>query len=145
MAVKLRPADLNFLSQAGAWNQNEIDFSVTDAQKSNLSKVKEFASMMVRDHTKLGIDMKMLDDGAVPASVVAPQPNPLANVSGQAFDQAYLTMMVNDHASVERQFDQVSRGAKYSPAVRAAALAALPTIRHHGEMARELDRRVRGN
>jgi putative membrane protein len=72
-------------------------------QKGNSAEVKQFGEKMVEDHTKLNDQMKPIADTL---GVNAPRHlnkadqaeyDRLSGLSGEAFDQEYITDMVMDH------------------------------------------------
>ena len=69
-----------------------------------------------------------------------PHMQPLLSARGEAFDQAYLDMLVQMHRGSIAKFEAAANGQGHSEEVRALAREALPGLRRHASMAESLDR-----
>lgn len=146
------PADLNnplfapgFLAQAGSGNQFEIQSSQLALQASQNAGVRNFANMMIADHTRLGQAM------AAAAMSARLQPPPTALLpaqqamldqlrsagTGYRFDQAYQQAQIQAHQGAVTLFQNYATSGDV-PALRTAAAQALPTIQSHLSMAQTL-------
>jgi putative membrane protein len=109
------------------------------AQKNGASKgVKDFGSMMVKDHTKANDEMKAL---AVKKNITLPTTlsekkqkmyNDLAEKKGAEFDKAYVSAMVDDHKEDIKAFEKEAQDGKDAD-LKAFAAEKLPTLNHHLE------------
>lgn len=79
-------------------------------------------------------------DQAANALSADPHMKPLLSARGEAFDQAYLDMLVQMHRSSIAKFEAAANGQGHSEEVRALAREALPGLRRHASMAESLDR-----
>ena len=141
-----------FVHEVAVGNAAEIELSRMATQKSANAEVKQFAEMMVRDHTAAGTDFKQmldrhnmqvdesLDDKHRDAS------QELSRLNGAQFDHKYMEVMVDDHAQME---DLLEGRANETPNnqplendVNQWAAKTLPTVKHHLEMARQLENKV---
>jgi putative membrane protein len=65
----------------------------------------------------------------------------LQNLAGPQFDQAYLSMMIQDHQADAAKFENESRNA-HSPQVRELAARSLPVLQQHLSLAQQVGRQV---
>jgi putative membrane protein len=102
--------DKVFLQKASEGGMAEVQLGQLAAQKGNSAEVKEFGQKMVEDHTRLNDQMKPIADTL---GVNAPKHlnkadqaeyEKLSNLSGDAFDQEYITDMVKDHRKDLHEF-----------------------------------------
>lgn len=102
-AAKASARDRNFLTQAAQGGMAEVQMAQLALKKTNNPKVREFAQMMVKDHsdlnaqltpmaTQMGVSlptqMTSADAGAL---------NRLSRQSGSTFDRNYMTTQKNSH------------------------------------------------
>ncbi len=97
-----KSADKSFVSDAIEGSQAEINFAKLALQKSHDANVRKFAQMMIRDHSKLIVDMrpfaKKYDVSASGTPIMAHASyTELKMKSGTGFDKAYVEDMVKDH------------------------------------------------
>jgi putative membrane protein len=135
--------DKMFLRQASAGDQFEIQTSQLALQKSSSDDVKQFAQMMIDDHTKLDNQMKPIaqEAGVQPATGLMGKDKKeyakLQGLSGPAFDQAYIKDMVMGHQKVDKAFaSEVSDGTL--PSEKQAAATNKPTVDMHLQKAQAL-------
>ena len=115
--------------------------------KSSSAGVQEFAAMMVKDHTKANEKLKKL---AKQKNVTLPTESDakhqatkkkLQDVSGPAFDQAYVQAQISDHEATEALLkDQIANGK--DPDAKAFAKQTLPTVSAHLAKVRELSQQM---
>jgi len=120
-----------FLSKAMESNMAEVRLAEMAASKTQNEQVKDFAQMMIRDHTQAIDQMKKLRDARMADSVSSkgqadtkPTKNMpdvqltpehqraadrLASLSGKDFDREFMDMMVRDHQQAIRDFEAQSR------------------------------------
>jgi predicted outer membrane protein len=120
-----------FLSKAMESNTFEVRLGEMAVNKTQNNQVKEFAQMIVRDHTQAIDQMKKLRDARMADSVSSKgqvdtkttkntpdvQLTPehqrtldrLASLSGADFDREFMDMMVRDHRENIRDFEAHSR------------------------------------
>jgi putative membrane protein len=94
---------MKFMKLASESGIMEVQFSMVARQKSRSPAVKEFAEMMIADHTRIYNDLKKL---ASDKHILLPiemdksqtdQLNTLTELSGAKFDQNYMRMMAASH------------------------------------------------
>ncbi len=102
--------DKKFLKEATQGSNFEIKAAHLAMDKSNSEDVKQFAQMMVDDHTKLNEQMAPVaqEAGVTPPTGISAKDqaiyNKLQPLSGNAFDQAYIKTMVKDHKTDLKAF-----------------------------------------
>ncbi len=135
--------DRMFLRQASMGDMLEIKSSQLALQKSNSDDVKQFAQLMIDDHTKLDNEMKPIASqvGVTPPTELkgkaAKEYAKLQGLSGSAFDQAYIKQMVMDHKKVDQAFATEASSGSF-PAEKQAAETNKPMIDMHLQKAEAL-------
>jgi putative membrane protein len=146
------PVDLNnpllapgFLAQAASGDQFEIQSSQLALQASQNAGVRNFANMMISDHTRLS---QAMGAAAAAARLQPPAPTLLpaqqamldqlrAAGTGYGFDQAYQQAQIQAHQGALTLFQNYATSGDVPP-IRAAAGQAVPTIQSHLAMAQAL-------
>lgn len=102
--------DKMFLRKAAQGGIAEVQFGKLAAQKAASEDVKSFAQQMVDDHTEMNKDMEPVADNLgvkLPSHLNKENQaeyEKLQGLSGEAFDNEYLTIMVRDHHKDLRAF-----------------------------------------
>jgi putative membrane protein len=140
-AARMSRADRNFIMAAARGGMAEVKLSQLAADRATNDAVKQFAQRIVQDHGKANDELAQLAQQkglTMPKDMDATHQKvmtQLSQLSGAAFDRAYMQNMVKDHEKVVAAFErEASRGA--DPDVRAWATKTLPTLREHLQMAR---------
>jgi putative membrane protein len=146
------PVDLNnpmlapgFLAQASSGGQFEIQSSQLALQASQNAAVRNFANVMIADHTRLG---QSLGAAAVSARLQPPAPVLLpaqqamldqlrAAGTGYSFDQLYQQEQIRAHQGALALMQNYATGGDVPP-LKAAAAQAVPVIQSHLAMAQGL-------
>jgi len=121
----------------------EVRLGQAAQSKASNTTVKQFGQRMVNDHTNLENQLSSLatTNGLTlnqnMSSKHQDQVNRLNKLSGQAFDSAYMTMMVQDHQEDIAKFQTQSQSAK-STQVRTLATNALPVLQQHLSLATQV-------
>ena len=119
----------------------EIDAANLALQNSSNAMVKEFAVMMIKDHTSANERVKALAaSGRLPTSASAADravQAKLTSLSARIFDQFYIRSQINAH---EQLLDLVSTEMTSGKDAKAKAFAAdiLPTVQSHLKLIRVL-------
>ena len=139
--TKLSPADQQFVQDASKSDATEIAASKIALKNSNDPHVRKFAQQMIADHTKLSHGMAALVSKkgfTTTPSADSALVGKLQTLKGKEFDQAYVEQIgVEAHQRAVDLFQQESQSGTDAQ-LKAAATHALPTIRHHLEMAQQL-------
>lgn len=131
--------DKVFLSKAAAGGMAEIQLGKLAAEKGSSTEVKQFGQKMVDDHTKLNDEMKPIAEqlGVMPPKHLSKadqaEYDKLSSLSGDAFDQEYITDMVKDHRKDLHEF-RMQESATTNPDLKAAIAQAEPVISQHLSM-----------
>ncbi|RWK62850.1 DUF4142 domain-containing protein [Mesorhizobium sp.] len=129
-------------------NRFEIESSKLAEQKNVAADVKEFASLMIRDHTKAGEDFKAaLEQSQITASVTASGPallskdqamlDELKKLDGDAFQTKYIVLQTEAHKQALALFSTYAQSGE-DPALKEFAKKTLPTLRTHEERLKDL-------
>jgi putative membrane protein len=145
--TKLSPADQQFVQDASQADATEIAASRIALKNSSDPRVKKFAQQMITDHTKLSHDMGALAAKkglATTPSADSALVGKLQTLKGKEFDQAYVEQIgLEAHQKAVDLFQQEG-GSGTDAQLKAAALHALPTIKHHLAMAQQLAGAMKG-
>ena len=133
-------ADSTFLDKAYNIGVFEIKIARLAVQKSQDSKVKDFANMMIDDHTAMGKDVTAMmkkKNYDIPTSLPADLKdkwNELNKLSGKDFDKKYAEINVKGHKEALDMFKDVSNNSKDAD-VKKLATEALPKLQTHEDHA----------
>lgn len=146
------PPDLNnpllapgFLAQASSANQFEIQSSQLALQASQNPAVRNFANVIIADHTQLGQRVAALGAaahlpppplGLLPADQAALDQLHAAG-TGYNFDQAYQQAQINAHNQAIGLMQNYA-GSGDVPVLRTVAAEAVPMMQRHLQMAQSL-------
>jgi predicted outer membrane protein len=140
-ANPLAQVDKDFVQAASMSSSTEIDAAKLATANSSDKDVKSFAHHMMLDHTKLTVQLKM----AAPHGVEVPKDNSdttildaLKPLKGKEFDQAYIQKVgLEGHKEAIAAFEKEAADGQNAK-LKEAAQKALPTIKEHYQMARDL-------
>lgn len=128
-----------YIAAAGASDMYEIQSSQTVLQTTKDPKVKSFAQMMIKDHTKSTAQLK----AAALTAKVKPKPmltpaqtemlTQLKAETGTARDQAYIAQQKTAHGQALTIHQSFAQGGK-NMALKAVATRVVPVVQHHIEM-----------
>ena len=132
--------DAKFAVDAANGGMAEVALGKLAEGKAVNAKVKEFAAMMVADHTKANDELMAL---AQSKNITLPQAvstekqavmDELTKKSGNDFDKAYVDQMVDDHKKTVSLFEDASKNAKDAD-IKAFVDKTLPALKAHLEHA----------
>jgi putative membrane protein len=140
-------ADRQFMMNAATADMMEIQAANMAQQNAQHQAVKDYAAMMLRDHTASSSELKpmasannvMLSD-SLPADAKQHM-DAMAKMKGKAFDTHYMQMMTTDHSKVISLFESTSQSAS-NPQVKAFAEKQLPILRMHLDSAKAISQRL---
>lgn len=135
-----------FWESAARGGMAEVAFSNLALSKSQNADVRNFAQMMITDHTKAGNGLKEL---AAKKKVVLPTQlgdhqgmlEDLNRLSGADFDKEYVETMVDDHEDTVELFKSEAENSKDAE-LKAFAAKTLPTLQNHLRMIRDIQSRM---
>ncbi len=130
--------DAKFVVDAANGGMTEVDLGKLAAMKATNAKVKEFAGMMVTDHSKANEELMALAKAkniTLPDSVSSESKSimkSLTEKSGAEFDKAYVSEMVDDHKKDVSMFENASKNLKDAE-LKAFVDKTLPVLKAHLE------------
>lgn len=133
----------DFAIEAANGGMMEVQAGKLAQEKATSQRVKDFAAMMVRDHSKAGDELKGLAQSkniALPDSVAGDHKDhidKMSKMSGKDFDEHYIDMMVDDHNEDVEKFEKAASNLS-DPDLKAWAANTLPTLRAHQDSAKAL-------
>jgi len=131
--------DKAFVHDALQGGMAEVQLGQLAVEKGSSEDVKQFGQKMVADHTRLGDQMKQvaqqmdvkLPNG--PSKKDKELYSKLQGLSGQQFDNAYITAMVKDHKKDAETFKAKAQQSQ-NPALQQAAQQGAQVIDQHLQM-----------
>ena len=139
-ADQISPKD--FVDQASAAGVAEVEAGKLALEKGSHPKVKEFARMMVDEHTAVGKELaalaktKKLEINEDATLTDQAKEKILEMRDGESFDRAYANNQVTAHSAAVALF--VKAASSEDQSIRTFATQALPTLEHHLELAKNL-------
>lgn len=139
--------DSAYIRQAISGNYLEVALGRIAESRAQDSSVKEFARRMIADHNSMNQQWTSLARKSRMAVTVDFGPggkqtiDRFEDLSGTAFDQAYMTEMIGDHEEDLSTFQRLARSAG-SAEVRQLASSGVPTLREHLALAQQVGSRV---
>jgi putative membrane protein len=140
-------SDQEFARKVAAGGHAEVDLAKLAQQKGSSDEVKKFASRLETDHMKANDElMKIasLKKWNLPAEPTPDQKNQkakLEKLSGNAFDKAYVDLMVTNHRTNIPMFEREASKASDTD-LKQFASNTLPTLKEHLELALKTQRAV---
>jgi len=148
----------SFINRAMQVNQAEIEMAKMAQTKTQNPQVKEYADMMIQDHTQ-ALDKLRSSSGAPQGQVQLTKEqqqevDKLSKLDGAQFDKAYMTDMVRDHRQAVQMFEreagssggttQRQKPGEPSGATSDAGIARemLPTLQKHLNEAEQISRNM---
>ena len=148
LAADVSASDTSFLKKAAQSGLFEVQGGNLALKKSRNTEVQKFAKQMVEDHTKAGQALKTL---AQSKNVELPtEPNfmhkgslmLLDTYDAKSFDESYAENVgVEAHEKTIELYEKAVESSKDAD-IKQFASKSLPTIKHHYEMAKKLDKMV---
>lgn len=134
--ANLTAADRTFVESMARGNVAEIELGKLAEQKGSNQAVKDFGQRMVRDHTELNNELKQFaqtKNVTLPTTLSSAdmaQKQKMEQLSGTAFDKAYMMDMLSDHQHDIQEVQQKAENAQ-DPGVKHLAEKALPILEDH--------------
>jgi putative membrane protein len=140
------PTTADFVKEVAISDMFEIASNKLAQDKGNAAE-KSFASQMVADHTKTSTELKgLVSSGKVKAEVPTAldsshqsKLDKLKGESGKDFSSDFDSMQVTAHKDAVSLFERYAKGGD-NPELKPWAAKTLPTLRHHLEMAQNLNK-----
>lgn len=142
-ASTLKHGDKSFLESAAKAGMEEVAVSQTALPHLANAQVKEFATMMVSDHSGANQELATL---AARKGVTLPtkqkDTDKWEKKKEKGYDEDYMEKMVKDHKEAVELFTKASKKSDDSD-VQAFATKTLPTLEAHLAKAKELEKAVK--
>jgi putative membrane protein len=133
---KIAAADTAFTNKAASGGATEIAASKMALKMSQNAKIKDFANMMISDHTAAGDKLATIAKSksiTLPSGPNAMQQSALDSLSkktGSDFNMAYVNQMYEDHKETVAMFQSAQNTVK-DTTLKAFITATLPTLQKH--------------
>jgi putative membrane protein len=128
---------VEFATKAANAGMKEIELAKWAQEYGTRQDVKDFAAMMIADHTKAADELKQIaktKNVSLPVMVPDGVRNDLDKMktkkSGSDLDKAYVNEMVGDHKDAVKLFEDAAKNATDADLKNFAAKT-LPTLQHH--------------
>lgn len=135
-----------FMTKATNSGLAEVQLAKLAQQKATIDAVKNFASMLERDHTAVNEQVKSFAAQRNVALPTAPSEekqkmyNDMEKMSGKAFDKDYISMMVKAHNDGIALFED-TRASSSDVDIKNFTDKTLPTLRMHLDSAKAIQKR----
>lgn len=142
--VSLNADETKFMVAAANDGMTEIQLGQIAQKKVKAARVKDFASMIVSDHTQAGSELKALagdKNVTLPDSLSEKSKadvDKLSRKSGSDFEKGYLGMMVSAHEKAVKAFQDEMNDVR-NPDLKQWITHTLPVLQSHLDSARVLD------
>jgi putative membrane protein len=141
----ISPTTPDFVKQAAISDLFEIESSKLAVQKAE-GPVKDFANQMITEHTKTSTELKsaVANDPKNPIPAAMDEAHQeritkLSGLNGAEFTEEYVDMQVDAHQNAVSLFERYAKGGD-SESLKAWAGKTLPSLQHHLEMVKALDK-----
>jgi putative membrane protein len=141
--IAVDEATSDFMVKVADVGMTEVKLGQMAQDKATSQRVKDFGSMMVKDHTAAGDELKSLasrKNVTLPSAVGDDHQRKIDNLNkktGKNFDRDYIDAMVDGHQSAVNSFEKASNNTK-DPDIKAWVDKTLPTLRMHLDSARAI-------
>ena len=141
----LAPKTEDFIKEAAQSDMFEIQSSELAKTKAADAKVKDFATMMIAEHTKSSDELKSIMKtknmtAPLPTEMSASQTSMIDGLNrsdASSFGRSYINDQISGHKSAVSLFQRYASGGENAD-LKAFAAKMLPNIQHHLDMAQGL-------
>lgn len=139
----LDAADVSFVKTESAAGTADLKLAVLGVQKADRPDIKNFAEMLVTDHTNANSQLSALavEKGVDVSAEIDPKRaaamQKLEKASAANFDKEFLADLISVHAKCVSSFEATAKRSKNAD-VKQWAARMLPTLKAHLAKAREL-------
>jgi putative membrane protein len=150
MSVLPSKEDADFLVNVSTGGMFEVQLGQLAQTHSQNQRVKNFASMLIKDHGETGEKVRMLASSKsikLPDSVskrMQKEIKQLQQKKGDAFDEAYINMMTDDHRKDISDFEKEAKNGTH-PAIKSFAINNLKILYQHLDSAINIQKLVSKN
>ena len=136
--------DREFLADAASGNMMEVELGRIAQEKATRKEVKDFAAMMVKDHSEANDRLKTIAQNKniqLPQQMKEDQQEKVKKFrdmkAGKEFDKEYVNLMVEDHEEDVSLFEDKQNDIK-DPEIKQWADNTLQTLRKHKQRIEEI-------
>lgn len=135
--------DQSFLEKAAEKQQIEISLGQLAVQRAVNERVKDFGQQMVEDHKKGSqqVEQLAMKDGVQLSPGLSEghkqKVNKLSQLSGHAFDRAYIDYILEDHETTVDEFERRVKTIQNED-IKQWIASLLPTLQTHRERAHQV-------
>lgn len=139
----IKNGDAEFLKNAASSGMMEVELGKLAQANGSHKRVKNFGSMMVKDHSIANDELIAL---AISKNIPLPESvntshqkhiNLLKNRKGSAFDLTYINIMIRDHKGDVKKFKGAAKDAVDTD-VKTFAVETLPVLQKHLDSAKAI-------
>ena len=141
---KVAKGDRDFIVKAAGGGMFEVQVAQLAATRASSKDVKDFAGMLVDQHSKANDELTKLANAkgvelpAAPPRAMRRDIEKLGKKSGDEFDKAFVKEVgIKDHQKDIKEFEKASRNVK-DPELKAFVDKTLPTLKEHLAAAQKL-------
>ncbi|WP_299705831.1 DUF4142 domain-containing protein [uncultured Pontibacter sp.] len=134
-----------FMTKAASSSMMEVEAGKLAQERATNPQVKEFASMMVKDHTAANDELRTMATSkniTLPDSMSSDHMDHMRELrekQGAEFDRDYMDKIVSAHDNDISMFEDVAEDENYEDAdVKAFASKTLPKLREHHQRAQQI-------
>ena len=144
----VKEEDSEWVVARASSGMKEVQAAELAQQKAQNPRVKEFAAMLVKDHTAANEELKTLGMNKTITLPSAPGEDhkdhldKLSKNSGKEFDKEFIDVMVKDHKKNIEAFEKASNDASDAH-IKAFATKTLPVLRTHLEAAQSIEKELK--
>lgn len=137
--IAVDEADAKFTTEAAVGGMAEVELGKLALEKSSNPQVKEFATMMVKDHGMANTELMAIakqKNITLPSTVDDEHKKKMEDLSkktGTDFDKAYVSAMVDGHKSTLKLMEDESKDGKDAD-LKAFATKTAPIVQSHLQM-----------
>lgn len=134
--IAVYEADAKFTTQAAVGGMAEVELGKLALEKSSNPQVKEFATMMVKDHGMANTELMAIakqKNITLPSTVDDDHKKKMDDLSkktGADFDKAYVSAMVDGHKSTLKLMEDESKDGKDAD-LKSFATKTAPVVQSH--------------
>lgn len=142
--IAVDEADAKFTTQAAVGGMAEVELGKMALEKSSNAQVKEFATMMVKDHGMANTELMAIakqKNITLPSTVDDEHKKKMDDLSkktGADFDKAYVNAMVDGHKSTLKLMEDESKDGKDAD-LKAFATKTAPIVQSHLQMINKIN------
>ncbi len=142
--MQIKTGDAGFVDQAAEGGMMEIQLGQLAQRNALNQQVKEFGSMMVKDHTTASAELKKIANGkkmGLPTTLGKDTQDRVDSMSLQSsagFDLKFMQIMVQAHKKDIAEFEKATATLQ-DPDLKAFAVKTLPTLKMHLNEAEKLN------